>query len=228
VNTSPTPEFDQYAESYETALVQSIPAALAEDRYFVEYKIHCIARRLKGSEPARFLDFGCGIGNSLECIRRQFPNTQLWGYDVSAQSLEVARSRNTFAVQLTRNLTDLPADGFDVLLAANVFHHIPLAERLEALEGCKKLIQDKGRIFLFEHNPFNPLTRLVFNRCPYDENAVMLKMREVNSLAEKAGLHILRSGYTLFFPRQLVLLRPLERFLGWFPLGAQYCVEMTK
>jgi len=56
----------------------------------------------------------------------------------------------------------------------------------------------------------------------------MLHRREVFKLAEAVQLKIKRAEYTLFFPKQLALLRPVERLLGWLPLGAQYCVEMVK
>ena len=99
---------------------------------------------------------------------------------------------------------------------------------MDALLKCKQLLRDGGSIFLFEHNPFNPVTRLIFERCAFDEGAVMLRLREVKALAESVGLSVTRSDYTLFFPRQLSFLRPMERLLGWLPLGAQYCVEMAK
>ena len=56
----------------------------------------------------------------------------------------------------------------------------------------------------------------------------MLHRREVSKLAEAVQLKIKRAEYTLYVPKQLALLRPVERLLGWLPLGAQYCVEMVK
>lgn len=225
-NISP-PEFDQYVDSYENDLKQSMPALFAENDYFAQYKINYVARCLARQQPKLFLDFGCGIGRSLSLVKQQFPSTVLWGYDVSPQSIEVARKRSAHT-HFTSNMADLPANTFDVIFAANVFHHIPLAERVANLALCKQLLTHHGRLFLFEHNPFNPLTRLVFERCPYDKDAVMLKKQEVLAMAEKVGLNVRQSSYTLFFPRPLALLRPLEGLLTWLPLGAQYCVEMAR
>jgi SAM-dependent methyltransferase len=221
------PEFDQYADRYESDLRGSIPAALAEDRYFAEYKVLHVSRRLDGRQPRTFLDFGCGIGRSLCLVNEHFPGTKLWGYDVSSDSIALARERAGMA-NLTSNLDELPAGSFDVVFAANVFHHIPLGERVQSLAMCKRLLASGGRLFVFEHNPLNPVTRSIFERCPYDADAVMVPRREMFGLAEKAGLQVVRSDYTLFFPRQLSLLRPLEAALGWLPLGAQYCVELAR
>jgi 2-polyprenyl-3-methyl-5-hydroxy-6-metoxy-1,4-benzoquinol methylase len=221
-----TPEFDQYAGCFEEGMRQCIPAMFAEGQYFAEYKIRHIARRLAGQEVTRFLDFGCGIGQSLCLASAEFPNAEIWGYDLSTQCIELARQRAAMA-KLTNDLDDLPSGGFDVIFAANVFHHIPRSDRLTAMGRCKSLLRASGRIFLFEHNPVNPVTRRIFERCPFDKGAAMLRQREAIALAEASGLSVVRSDYTLFFPRQLSFLRPLERMLAWLPLGAQYCVEIT-
>ena len=80
-------------------------------------------------------------------------------------------------------------------------------------------------MFIFEHNPLNPLTRYVFERCPFDVNAKMIPRRELIDLARNAGLKVAAMSFTLFFPKPLKFFRPIERWLGWLPLGAQYCVE---
>jgi SAM-dependent methyltransferase len=221
------PEFDRYAGRYESDLRASIPGLLEEDRYFAEYKVLEVCRRLRGAAPRTFLDFGCGVGRSLSLVREHLPGVDLWGYDVSSESVELARKRAPGA-HVTSSLDALPAGSFDVVFAANVFHHIPLGERPAAMARCATLLAPAGRMFLFEHNPVNPVTRHVFERCPFDADAVMLPRREALGLARGAGLKVLGAGYTLFFPRQLALLRPLETLLRWLPLGAQYCVELAR
>ena len=222
-----TPEFDQYAARFEEDMRRTIPAAFAEGQYFAEYKIRHVARRLLDQRVTSFLDFGCGIGHSLGFASALFPNAEIWGYDESTKCIELARQRVAIT-KLTSNFDDLPTGRFDVVFAANVFHHIPFADRKVATARCKSLLKDGGRIFLFEHNPLNPVTRKIFERCVFDKGAMMLHRREVLQLAEAVGLKISHADYTLFFPRQLAFLRPLERMLGWLPFGAQYCVEMVK
>jgi len=221
------PEFDRYARRYEEDLRSSMPAGFAEDRYFAEYKVLYVARRLADDAPRTFLDFGCGIGRSLSLVHEHLPAATLWGYDLSSESVALARER-TPGARLTSDIDALPRGHFDVVFAANVFHHIPLAERAGAMATCRDLLREGGRLFVFEHNPLNPLTRRVFERCPFDADAIMLPRAETVALARAAGLAVLRSPYTLFFPRPLSLLRPLEGLLAWIPLGAQYCVELSK
>lgn len=221
------PEFDQYARKYDQVLGQAIPESLNEDGYFAEYKIALAAHRSMGSEPFRILDFGCGSGRSLSYLQKYFPQSELWGYDVSPESLAVARERAP-AARLVHDWAAIAAQRFDLIVAANVFHHIPRDERMTALSRCREVLCDGGQMFLFEHNPYNPATRWVFERCPFDADAEMFSQRQALGLAHGAEMRVLHHGYTLFFPRPLSFLRPLEPMMEWLPLGAQYYVHMAR
>jgi len=226
MNKASHPDFDRCARTYEDDLQASIPSAFAEDGYFAEYKICHVSARMVNQEVKKFLDFGCGIGQSLAFIMKKFPRAEVWGHDVSPECISLARQRYRTAI-LTTEMEELPPASFDVVFIANVFHHVPVASRLSVLGRCKGLLRHDGRIFMFEHNPLNPVTRMIFERCRFDKGAKMLRKREALALASGAGLRVLRCHYTLFFPRQLKLIRSLEPMLAWLPLGAQYCVEMA-
>jgi SAM-dependent methyltransferase len=221
------PEFDQYAEQYDRVLGETIPEGLSEDSYFAEYKIALMAARSREKKLGRILDFGCGSGRSLPYLDQYFPNAELWGYDVSPASLKVAAQRVPRA-KLFSDWDDIAEIYFDVIFAANVFHHIPPEQRQQALTKCQHVLADNGQMFLFEHNPFNPATRWIFERCPFDADAEMLSLKTTLALTDKAGFHSEQHGYTLFFPRPLAFLRGLEPWLKRIPLGAQYYVQMAK
>lgn len=221
------PEFDQYAERYDNLLTEAIPEGLNEDGYFAEYKIALIANRIQQPATLKILDFGCGAGRSLPYLDKYFPNAELWGFDVSSSSLRVAHERVPRA-KLFSDWTVIANTSFDVIVATNVFHHIPLDERQLALTKCSQKLAVNGQMFLFEHNPYNPLTRWVFERCAFDADAEMLSLKTARNLARKAGFTSVQYAYTLFFPRQLALLRGMEPALKYIPLGAQYYVQMSK
>ncbi len=221
------PEFDRYAEKYDALLGSAIPGALDEDAYFAEYKVARMVRVLAASPPARVLDFGCGAGRSLCHLERHFPKAEIWGFDPSPVSLKIAAARVP-AAKLASDWMALDGTRFDAILAANVFHHIPPADQVDALRRCGEALAPGGQLFMFEHNPWNPLTRWVFERCPFDVDAKMLSLREMLRLAQCAGFGRTRHDYTLFFPKQLSVLRPLERIFGWIPFGAQYVVQMER
>ncbi len=221
------PGFDKFAKDYDRVLAASLPAGMEESGYFAEYKVAGMARRLRGRAPRRILDFGCGAGRSLPFLRRHFPGSELWGYDVSPDSLAVAATHCPDAT-LCADWSAMAGVSFDAILAANVFHHIPPADRPEALARCRGALADGGRMFLFEHNPRNPVTRRVFERCAFDVDAEMLSLATALDLADRAGFSVEHRAYTLFFPRPLAFLRGLESLLGWLPLGAQYYVQLAR
>lgn len=221
------PEFDRFAGTYSKVLSESMPPGFAEDSYFAEYKIQIIADRLKGVSVNRVLDYGCGAGRSLAFLKKFFPGAEVWGFDVSEESLKEAGIANPQAL-LHNDWTEIKNDYFDLVLIANVMHHIPVSERIAALSACRNALRNRGAIFVFEHNPYNPLTRYVFERCPFDADAEMLSLQSMTELARDSNCNIIRSEYTLFFPRPLKFLRPTERLFQRLPLGAQYYVQLAR
>ncbi len=221
------PEFDKYAEQYDQVLGETIPGGLNEDGYFAEYKVALVAKLLHKKNTARILDFGCGAGRSLPYLAKYFPEAELWGHDVSDASLKIASERVPSA-KLFYDWNTIEGMRFDVIIAANVFHHIPIEQRQSALLQCRNALAIDGLMFMFEHNPYNPATRFIFERCPFDADAHMLSLRSARGLAAKVGFQSVKYGYTLFFPRPLAFLRPIESLLRGVPLGAQYYVQMAK
>jgi SAM-dependent methyltransferase len=219
-------EFDRYAAEYDRLLEEALPASDSE-RYFAEYKVQLLKKRSQGRSISTVLDFGCGTGRSIPFLLRLFPQARVFGFDPSDECLHRARASFPGA-HFESNIERFAAHSFDLVLAANVFHHVLPDQRSNALNSCKNLLADEGRLGLFEHNPVNPLTRLVFERCVFDRDAHMLPMREVKALARSAGLSVCFNAYTLFFPPALRALRSLEPMLSKVPLGAQYYVEMAK
>lgn len=217
-------EFDKFAGSYDATLKAALPAGFDEDQYFAQYKIEFVARAAKDRVIANVLDFGCGPGRSLPGLATAFPRAVISGYDPSPESIRLAAERAPGA-RLSSDWAAIARQRFDLVFIANVLHHVP-RDRIQAwLESCKNVLTERGRLFVFEHNPWNPLTRRVFERCPFDEDATMIPRPELIDFGHRAGLQVADKAFTLFFPKPLRMFRPLERWLAWLPLGAQYCVE---
>ena len=120
------------------------------------------------------------------------------------------------------------AGTFDVALASCVFHHIPHAQHVELLAEIRRVLVPGGRLFVFEHNPLNPLTRHAVNTCEFDEHAELVPAPTMRRRARDAGFAAAAIRYRIFFPHALRRLRPLEARLTWLPLGAQYYVAAQK
>jgi len=221
-------EFDVFADEYERLHSHNIRASGEEPAYFANQKAEMTAWLTSGSlREGRILDFGTGVGNSIGPLNKHFPSCALDGIDVSRRSLDVARRRFPAVASFSHfDGARIPADDgtYRLGFAACVFHHIDHAEHEALLRELRRVIAPGGWLFIYEHNPFNPLTRHVVNTCEFDRNAHLLTARALKSVVRRAGFAQVRAHYSVFFPHFLRALRPLERRLGWLPLGAQYCV----
>lgn len=226
-------EFDQFADEYTTTLKSGLGSSGEGPEFFASYKVDDVASHVAslGLEPLRVLDFGCGVGSSLPHFQRHFPGAPLTGVDVSDKSLAVARAR--FPTTADFHLFDgrtLPFEdcSFDIVFAACVFHHIAAEEHVALLTQIRRVLRSGGIFFVFEHNPYNPLTVRVVNSCPFDENAVLITNKSMRDRLKTAGFGSLETRYRIFFPHALRALRGLESALAWCPLGAQYFVGARK
>jgi len=219
-------EFDSYARDYDRVLAKALPCDSEDNEVFAAYKVGEVALDMGDRVPARILDFGCGVGRSLDHLARAFPQSELWGFDPSRVSLEAAQSRAPHA-SLVSETASLPSRGFDVVFMANVLHHVPPAARQDVLADCRRLLAQGGSLWVFEHNPRNFVTRRVFDACPFDRDASMLRREETIALGAAAGLTRARAAYTLCLPFANNAWLRCQRALAWLPLGAQYCVRFT-
>lgn len=220
-------EFDAYVDDYDAQHAASIRLSGEAPDFFAEYKAIAAARALaaEGLSPRAIMDFGAGAGNSVAPLQQQFPEAALTAVDVSAASLARCRSRALRPIEtVCYDGERLPFDAgsFDMVFTACVFHHIPGAQHVALLSEIRRTLRPEGRFVLFEHNPWNPLTQHAVRTCPFDANAVLISGPEMKRRLRAAGFADVRLTWRLFFPGPLAALRPLERGLGWLPLGAQY------
>ena len=217
-------DFDQYIDNYNELLHEGTKFFAADQEYFARYKIELV-RKSTTVPVKRILEFGCGIGRNIAYLAAAFPGAQIVGTDISEASLEIARKENPTA-RFEKDAAGL--DGrFDLIFVAGVFHHIAPPERPAVMQLLANLLDPSGSLYVFEHNPYNPVTRRIVNNCPYDADAVLVKPAELTTLMRKASLKPLGHSYCLFVPPKLAAMRPIENVLGWLPLGGQYWAKAS-
>ena len=221
-------DFDDYAESYDEILQAAVALSGETTDYFVDVKVRLLADIIrKGGQVGalRFLDYGCGTGRFSDHLLRNFPDAQYVGLDPSPKSIALAQSRppsGSVSFGPTKDLGRYPPEHFTHAICAVVLHHIPVGERTCVLRGIFESLRPGGALFIFEHNPINPITRRVVDNCPFDADAVLLRASECKRLLSDTGFDRICVRYYLFLPRLLSFLRPIEHALSWNPLGAQY------
>lgn len=227
-----SPEFDQYADSYEELLKDPIRDRFGKgSRFFHERKrdlIRAFCRRHDmPTRSMRYLDVGCGKGELVTLLHDDFASVA--GCDPSAGMLGAAEGID---IRVQKELGTIPYenDEFDFITAVCVYHHVPPPARLSLSREIKRVMKPGGVFVIIEHNPYNPATRLIVSRTPVDAEAILLTQRESRALMQEAGFSHQESQYFLYLPEFLYrqMGDGVESWLRNLPLGGQYAVFATK
>ncbi len=227
----PSPLFDTYATDYDAALAQGISVSGEGKDFFAQGRTTWLARRLKqlNEHPQTVLDFGCGTGSATPFLLAMPGIKSVVGKDVSPTSIETARRQHGSPRASFQTLqAATPSAQTDLVFCNGVFHHIPLAERAAAVRFIHQSLRPGGLFAFWENNPWNPGTRLVMSRIPFDRDAITLTPPEARRLLVENGFTILSTDFQFIFPNLLRWLRPLETPLHRLPFGAQYLVLARK
>ncbi|MBI3197638.1 MAG: class I SAM-dependent methyltransferase [Rhodospirillales bacterium] len=231
-------EFDDYAAEYQGGLDNPVKRMMGSSPdQFIAVKTRWLMRR----EPAlrtgglAVLDYGCGVGSLMRVLAGTGARAAFTGCDISSGMLREVEKRWPAPLGAPPALAPQQgartpfADGqFDVVTVSAVLHHVPVAERPAVYAELGRVLRPGGRLYVFEHNPRNPLVRHVIARTPIDRNAVLLDPTEVRHGLLDAARYDLDTDYLMFMPPGLAFLRPVDRVLAWLPLGAQYVVAARK
>lgn len=222
-------EFDRYARNYDDELAKGLSVVGEEKEYFARERINWLAKFFadgKIPHPRRILDYGCGDGGSIPFLAEKFSPNLLTGVDVSAESVKIAaqKYKNIAAAEFNTVNAFAPEEEFDLAFCNGVFHHIPPPERLQAIEYVFKALKVGGYFAFWENNPWNPGTRYVMSRIPFDRDAIMLFPAETLKLFRHVGFKVEKKEFLFIFPAFLEKLRILEPMLARFPFGGQYLI----
>ncbi len=218
--------FEQLSPEYKKILNKDVRIFGEGAEYFARSKAGYVKDHVGSDFKGHILDYGCGIGLVAKSLRDCFNDAgvKIFAYDVSREAIRQA-CKVSNGIVFTYDFNHLKKESFDVIIIANVLHHMKVAERRSFLEKIVPLLNKNGDIFIFEHNPYNPLTRLVVRSSVIDRGASLLRLSETVKLLNSAGINAYKTSYITFFPKILKILRSLEPLMGRVPIGAQYmCV----
>jgi SAM-dependent methyltransferase len=230
-------EFDEFVDDYRKVHNENIKLSGADSDYFSRYRVEEIHRMETGygdtTRKLKILDIGSGDGNAARFFIQYFPNAEVYGIDITEKVVAASQARNLpnchFQVYDGENIPF--EDGtFDMVFLVGTLHHVDRKYHLDLMKQACRVTKAGGRMYNFEHNPWNPVTRKLVKDCPFDRDAVLVTAPYVKKLEENAGFRNCFTRFTLFFPRHKVFkpLWSLEKYLSWIPLGGQYYILATK
>ncbi|HAJ26875.1 MAG TPA: hypothetical protein DCG53_06455 [Syntrophus sp. (in: bacteria)] len=233
------PEFDKYARGYSGGHEDPLKRLFGKDLdQFIYVKAkwlwHFLSREKALSDRRlRLLDYGCGTGEMLKWLSLfGFPG-HMYGADISSDMIKEAERRcneppKPFLSCIGETKTNFDGNYFDYVVATCVFHHIEREIRDDVLREIERILVPGGKLIIFEHNPINPMTRLIVKRAVIDRDAILLYPREIKCRFDRVILKLCRLEYLMFFPPNMKPLHRLEKFLSWCPMGAQFAAVGQK
>lgn len=116
--------------------------------------------RQNNLRPATICEIGCGAGEILNCLSKEFDNpTEFFGYEISPQAFEICKAKEH--PKLKFNLVNLLEDPshFDIAMAIDVFEHV------EDYFGFLRKFKSKGTYKIF-HIPLDLSVQTVLRSRP--------------------------------------------------------------
>lgn len=225
-------EFDTYSAEYRETIAGTVPFAGetldAATRIKALHLAGLAGRYGIDAEAAEVLDVGCGVGLAHRIYSEKFG--RLTGADISLESLSIARTENPRVSYDHYEGQRLPYSEarFDVCTATCVMHHVAPVDWGNFIREMVRVLKPGGAVVIFEHNPFNPVTRIVVNRCPFDEDAILIPAKQLEAMVRSSGVPNAQRDYILSFPFHESISLAADRVLRSVPVGAQYVVSGRK
>ena len=220
--------YDRHRDAYAAELDSAVSFSGKGHEFFTRRKaeelVALVERHVGPTGGLSALDVGTGIGLTDTFLHGRFAS--LTGVDVARGVLERAAERNPWAAYEAYDGERLPfGDGmFDVAFTVCVVQVLAPERRAAFVAELSRVTRPRGVVVVFEHNPYNLLTRLAVRRFPLGHDARMLPSRRVAQLLRAASCTVLESSHMLLFPSGAAAARAVERRLRRLPLGAQYAV----
>jgi len=167
---------------------------------------------------AKILELGCGLGDLLALLAKH-SRLKLFGVDISADAIKVAKKRATGASFAIANALDIPKTfpraSFEFVIAIHLIEHIKHPEKLIA--EIKTLLRPRGKLLIVTPNRSSQLVNLKGNSWEgfKDKTHISLMGKEkLKTLLKSQKLKIVKEftdgpwdpPYLSYFPKWLQIL----------------------
>ena len=109
-----------------------------------------IKKKYTKLKPRRILDIGCNIGRTTVSVKRQFPDSDVYGIDIGPGIIRYAHARAEsvnsevhFALQNAEN-TDYEDGFFDLIVSGTLLHETSYGAMYNIFGECYRLLSKEG------------------------------------------------------------------------------------
>ena len=172
-------------------------------------------------KSVRWLDFGCGAGALLKCLRETSVlggrTLEVTGHDVGSYA-DRLREQDGFRILGLADLAALPDASFDVISMIEVIEHLP--EPAEPVKLAARLLRPGGLLLLTTGNLGSPAARragLAYRYCAPEIHVSLFEPGCLSRLYTRAGLeplHVRYRGAVRFKVLKTLRHRPVLRRLA--------------
>ncbi len=138
----------------QTTYFESAPHLQDPDSTFHRYRVRKVLDIHTPARTDRVLDLGCGWGTITFALARQVH--EIVGLDFSARAVELCNERlsqgsadNVRFVVGDATGTDMPAESFDVIVAADLFEHLYPDDSEAVAREAYRLLKPGGRFLVW-------------------------------------------------------------------------------
>jgi len=230
-------EFDNYAKNYFKEMSHPLRNIISKDGdYFIEAKYNIIKDAftlIKNSKDGFVaVDIGTGLGLFEHFFNKE--NIKIFALDLSFNMLKIGQLINPLKLKglyFQGDALSIPLhENFsDIVFASCVFHHLLEDEIRIVLKEMTRICKQNGLIIVFEHNPYNIITKFVVKTTKLDRNANLLKPEEIIKMMGVSKLNLIEVKYFLYGNNKVdAWVEKRIPFASKFPLGGQFCIIAKK
>jgi len=156
----------------------------------------------------KFLDAGCGEGTFLAMVRKKHPGLALYGFDLSARQIKLAKQKLKKVPLQVADAGQMPYQDnfFDVIFINALLHHVESIPVV--IKEIVRVCRPGGKIILIEPNRLNPLVFASSLLKEHEHGGLRMSHRYLKRLLQKYNFRSIK------FFRLNSILFPFQSFPG--------------